>query len=619
MSEPSTHTPWMRWVVGIGALTMSLLLADQVRLARTPQTASVPTHVEANGYTSSNACGACHAAQSHSWGKSYHRTMTQVPSPESIRAPFDGRVLRQQDEAYRVRKDARGFWFDVLAAPGDTTQSSHRIELVTGSHHMQAYWFRNPQGRLQQFWWVYVIRDELWMPNEDSFLQPGSDQGEHMGEFFWADGCVYCHTTGPVELAQTPDRARPDTDHPKMGVAQLGIACESCHGPSEAHTRDNRNPIKRYAAHLELTPQPKPVNPSTLDHKTGSAVCGRCHAVLPPPDKGRLDGKITFRPGDAFEDHFNTRRLRAAFERAQTKTRAQQPLDQEESDALGAFWSDYTVRIAGREYSGMMESACTTVGTMGCTSCHSMHEGSVDAQLSTTSSDQVCAGCHADVAQAGAAHTRHAPQSAGASCINCHMPHTSYGLLGATRSHRVSSPSTRGVDSDDRPNACNLCHLDQTLAWTQTHLSQWYGQRVDPLPPEHTAVSAGALWMLRGAAPQRAISAWHMGWGPAKQAARTQHMTHLLTTLLDDDYAAVRHIARQALSSTPPYAAMFPADHIWSDEAIDQVSRRVRAHFEAQPHPHAPKLLLSPQGAPDAASMDRWLQAQDDTKVWISE
>lgn len=619
MSDPSITSRARRWGAALGALGLTMVGAQHLYNTSRTTPATHPAYVEANGYTTSNACGACHPGEAHSWGESYHRTMTQTPSPASIRAPFDGRVLRQEAEAYRVYQRDGAFWFDQLHPTTLAVKSSHQIALVTGSHHMQAYWFRNPQGRLEQFWWVYVIRDALWMPNEDSFLHPGSDQGEPMGDFFWANGCVYCHTTGPLELTQEPHAAQTKPPPPKMGVAQLGIACETCHGPSEAHVQDNHNPLTRYAAHLGVSQPARPVNPSTLDHKTGSAVCGRCHAVLPQPDEGRIDGKLTFRPGDDFEAHFNTARTRAAFDHAQIKTRAGQDLNQEESDALGAFWSDYTVRIAGREYSGMMESACSTAGTMGCTSCHSMHQGSVDAQLSSTSSDQVCGGCHEDIAAQGVAHTHHAPQSAGSSCINCHMPHTSYGLLGATRSHRVSSPTTRGVQSDDRPNACNLCHLDQTLAWTQSALKTWYAQRPEPLPPEHLTVSAGALWMLRGAAPQRAIAAWHMGWGPTQEASATAHMMHLVTTLLDDDYAAVRHISREAIVASPSYADMFPAEHLWTDEAIAATMARIRAHSDAQPHPAAPALLRAADGSVNEPAMRRWLDAQDDRKVWISE
>ena len=46
-----------------------------------------------------------------------------------------------------------------------------------------------------------------------------------------------------------------------------------------------------------------------------------------------------------------------------------------------------------------------------------------------------------------------------------------------------------------RPNACNLCHLDRTLAWTAKHLEGWYGFA----PPElnDAAVADGAGGMNR--------------------------------------------------------------------------------------------------------------------------
>ena len=44
-------------------------------------------------FAGSNSCRACHAAEYDSWHASFHRTMTQVASPESVVAPFDGRTL----------------------------------------------------------------------------------------------------------------------------------------------------------------------------------------------------------------------------------------------------------------------------------------------------------------------------------------------------------------------------------------------------------------------------------------------------------------------------------------------------------------------------------------------
>ncbi len=53
---------------------------------------------------------------------------------------------------------------------------------------------------------------------------------------------------------------------------------------------------------------------------------------------------------------------------------------------------------------------------------------------------------------------------------NVHMPHTLYGLLKAERRLEIDSPTVAAGVYAGRPNACNLCHLDQTLAWAAERL-----------------------------------------------------------------------------------------------------------------------------------------------------
>ena len=37
------------------------------------------------------------------------------------------------------------------------------------------------------------------------------------------------------------------------------------------------------------------------------------------------------------------------------------------------FWPDGMVRVTGREYNGLLDTACYQRGKMSCLSCHSMH------------------------------------------------------------------------------------------------------------------------------------------------------------------------------------------------------------------------------------------------------
>src|SRR5262249_19659675 len=152
------------------------------------------------------------------------------------------------------------------------------------------------------------------------------------------------------------------------------------------------------------------------------------------------------------------------------------------------------------------------------------------------------------------AHTHHAPQSAGSRCQNCHMPYTTYGLLRSLRSHQVSSPSVKATTETGRPNACNLCHLDKSLAWTDERLAAWYRTSPTPLDVDQRSIAAAILWMTKGDAGQRALVAWSMGWRPAQEASGVGWMPPFLAGLLDDPYDAVRFIAGKSLHTLPSNA-----------------------------------------------------------------
>ena len=136
------------------------------------------------------------------------------------------------------------------------------------------------------------------------------------------------------------------------------------------------------------------------------------------------------------------------------------------------------------------------------------------------------------------------------------MPYTTYGLLKTIRSHSISNPSANETVDAGRPNACNLCHLDKTLEWTADALNRWYGTQKPVLDEEDRTTAASVLWMLRGDAGQRAISAQAMGWAPAQQAAGTDWVAPHLATLLDDPYDAVRFIAIRSLKTLPGFGGL---------------------------------------------------------------
>src|SRR5688500_17717044 len=137
---------------------------------------------------------------------------------------------------------------------------------------------------------------------------------------------------------------------------------------------------------------------------------------------------------------------------------------------------------------------------------------------------------------------RHGESSPGSSRYNCHMPYTTYALLEAIRSHQVSSPCVHSTSETGRPNACSLCHLDKSLGCTSARLAAWYGISEPSLSEDDRSIAAGAAWMLRGDAQQRALAAWSAGWPAAQSASGTGWMAPILARLADDPYEAVRFI-----------------------------------------------------------------------------
>jgi len=417
--------------------------------------------------------------------------------------------------------------------------------LATGSHHQEVYWVAGgAENELRLVPVTYVIAERRFIPRRDAFLQP-PDAAPHAVR--WNSNCIQCHTT----------LGRPGHDEKaarfSSATTELGIACEACHGPGGAHVRKHQNPLARYAAHFEKTPDDSIVNPSRLAHDRASEVCGQCHAYFVPNDEGAWwkDGfAAAYRPGDPLE---RSRTLLAPvdFHAAENEATAFGAV----ADARSAFWRDGTMRVGGREHNALSMSACYTRGRekdrISCLSCHSMHRSEPDDQLRTgTDENSACRKCHGDIARRSSEHSHHAESSSGNSCVGCHMPYTSYALFKGIRSHRIDSPSAENTATSGRPNACNLCHLDRSLAWTRTALSAWY-QRLPGtdfgLESSHPETALAVELLLAGDAADRVVAAWAFGLTGAQYASDSDWQAPYLAALLDDPYAAVRFVAARSL------------------------------------------------------------------------
>ena len=587
--------------VRIGVLAGSalvLLMVVQRPIQDIALASALPTPTVHDGMLPSDACMSCHPGQYGAWYRDFHRTMTQKVGPNTVVAPFDGRKLEWQGRAFVVDRREQEFWVTEVKAGSSPDvgelEKPKRVVMSTGSRHQQIYWTPVQDGSLKQFPWVYEIAMARWIPSEHTFLRP-----ENWTQYppTWNEHCIRCHSVGALPNFNS-EQNRWNTE-----VTELGIACAGCHGPGEEHVRVHQNPLHRYLMRILDLPDPTIVNPRRLTKERSAEVCGQCHAYAKLPG-GFYDGNWPyFRSGKKLEQHFII------------------------SDATGRgaenmFWPDGSSRTAGREYNSMILSGCFTNGEMSCVSCHALH-GSEPKDLIEPfmNGDQACLQCHAEFGANITSHTFHEPESSGSRCLNCHMPYTTYGLLSTARSHRMDSPTASGHSTRDRPNACNLCHLDKTLAWTAEHLSDRYGTPSIALGEDHNNVAASVLWALRGDAAQRATIAWHMGQPWAVEASGKNWVEPYLSRLLVDPYSVVRLIAHQSLTQVTGENITF--DYLGPEQEQKRVMQAYidswQQNARSSDHVPPPTTLVEGPGRLRQDIVESIYQHRDNRRLLISE
>lgn len=608
------------WFVCAGVIVWYSFHSSPTRptAANVVETSIRPVEVPENGYVSSDACRACHPTQYDSWHRSYHRTMTQEANSDTVVGDFDNVHVHGYGRHHRLFKEDGQHY--AMTDLGTRNERKRRVVMTTGSHAMQYVWVESEKkNHAELIQSSFLFEDNRWVPRESVFLAPRQSSIRNYVREFWGANCIRCHSTAPHPGYRTGTK-----------VAEFGIACEACHGPGENHVAANQDPLRRYQFHLTDDIDDTIVEPSQLSPRLSSQICGFCHShafhsdvkyqpghfiSAPFPDRGH-----SYRPGDELTETVEIDSHEKYVERG--------------PQMQGRFWPDGMVRGSGREYSDLVQSPCFQGGheshQMGCLSCHTMHHHSDNSQsLDEWANDQLkegmngdqgCLQCHS--MDSIPEHTHHGAESAGSRCYNCHMPHTTYGVMKAIRAHQNTNPSVQTTLDTGRPNACNLCHLDKSLEWTGEHLTKWYDHPVPELTEEQKSTSSAALFGLRGSADQRVLIAWHMGWQPATETSKNSWLAPYLGQLLNDPYDAIRYVAYRSLRRIPAFAN-FKYDWLGPEQdraaapaQVLELWNKSRQETDVQENSD---ILIGPDGQIDEDRYNQILQQRDDRPISVEE
>jgi len=497
------------------------------------------SHAWATGdsdYIGSETCADCHPAEYDNWQGSHHDLAMQPANSSTVLGDFDQAEFTHFGVTSTFYREGDRFLVRTDAADGGL--QDFEIVYTFGVHPLQQYLVEMPGGRLQALgiaWdsrsseaggqrWFHLYGDEA-IRHDDvlHWTQPSQN---------WNNMCAECHSTRLQKNYDAKTRSFATT------WSEVNVACEACHGPGEDHRRwakreagwqqldDNRGlQVKldeRRGVHWKMDAGASIARRSQArDSAREIETCARCHSRRSPISP-------EYRHGEPLLDHYLPALL-----------------------SEGLYHVDGQIDDEVYVYGSFLQSKMNAAGVT-CSDCHEPHSLELRAPA-----NGVCLQCHQANVYNTKAHHFHEPETSGASCAKCHMPPRNYMVVDPRHDHSMRIPRPDLSISLGTPNACTVCHADQSAEWAASQVDKWYGD-VSPGRQPYAEILAAAR---RGAGSGNALAALIRNpENPAIERATvlseigpylSNQTADVLGLGLADEDPAVRVAALAALESAP--------------------------------------------------------------------
>jgi tetratricopeptide (TPR) repeat protein len=406
------------WIaVAAGALLCGAVFADYW--------SARPADVQRN-FVGREVCADCHREQFDLFAGSDHDRAMDVANDQTVLGDFDNATIEHDGMVSRMFRSGDKFMVHTEAEDG--TLRDFEVKYVFGVDPLQQYMveFDRPAGmpadqiaRLQVLRISWDTKAKKWFylrpPDVDDKLAP--DDPLHWTGIAqrWQTMCAECHSTN----LQTNFDTRSLTYHTTF--SEIDVSCEACHGPASLHVELAQEKSlfwdRRHGYGL--------VKLRGDDARPQLETCAPCHSR-------RAQLSDEFLPGDPFCSHFNLETLRE-----------------------DTYFADGQIKDEVYVYGSFLQSKMHHKGIR-CSDCHDPHS----LQLKHPG-NQVCTSCHQH--SAGKydvpSHHHHAVGTAGAMCVNCHMPERTYMDVDPRRDHSLRVPRPDLSVALGTPNACSQCHV----------------------------------------------------------------------------------------------------------------------------------------------------------------
>jgi Flp pilus assembly protein TadD len=405
----------------------------------------------APGFVGSRSCRECHEKFYQLWSTSFHGLAMQPYTLELARTNLTEQKTEIVAGKYRFLADIRKSVVFERTAAGE---KGYPIVQVMGGKNV--YYFLTPleRGMLQVLPVAYDVRRREWFDTTASAMRHFGDRRDEA--LYWKDrpltfntSCFSCHVS---QLTKNYDLKADSYD---TTWAEAGINCETCHGPSGGHV----SLFRELPANKPAPEEIKLIVLTKLTTEQRNATCAPCHAKMSPVT-------MNFAPGDRYFDHFDL----VGYEHAD-------------------FYPDGRDLGENYTYTSWRGSPCVKSGQLDCVHCHTS-SGRYRFKDAAKAND-ACLPCHTARVENAPEHTHHKAGTAGNECISCHMPMTEFARMRRS-DHSMRPPTPATTLLYNSPNACNLCHTNQTAAWADKLVREWRKRDYQKPVLERAALIAAA-------------------------------------------------------------------------------------------------------------------------------
>jgi len=364
------------------------------------------------------------------------------PGPETVDGDFDNAEFTAKGRTTRFYNENGDYFIeteDVQDGP-----KTFKVMGVGGIAPLQQYLVETDPGRIQSFDVVWDQKKTRWYHlYPDQELKP-ADGLHWTGPYKnWNARCAECHATGFQKNYSQRER------NYSSRQAEIGVGCEACHGPGEAHLAW-ANDEETYAR----SPFPGTGEKGLLIDfteelpETEIQQCAGCHSRREAFEDGNP------MPGTPYHDAYRLSLLRE-----------------------GLYHADGQILDEVYVYGSFLQSEMYANGVR-CTNCHEPHSGQLKAK-----GNAICTQCHSPAGNEAfptlakktyddPSHHFHETGTAGAQCKSCHMIERVYMGVDGRRDHSFRVPRPDLSARLDTPNACTDCHADQTASWAAAELEK---------------------------------------------------------------------------------------------------------------------------------------------------